>query len=432
MASGPSFLQGAICGIGLTWLVFEISSPSLEPDLAHYREVRDFAREAFVREVSDDELLDHALHGMLSALDPYSRYYDREESERLERETVGRYVGMGVVFRGGIENGLVLFPLAGSPGERAGIRVGDQLLVVEGTPLAELSESELRALVEASENDPIELRVRGREGETREITLRAESVVDPTLRHTKMLDEAYGIGYVAIQSFSHQTPREFDAAFEYLSDKGLQALIVDLRANYGGVLESAVEIARRFVADGVIVTTEGRGTFAAQHAQPAKALHVGLPLVVLVDGESASASEVLAGALQDHRAAVIAGSPSYGKGMVQTIRRFDPDTRRAKVTSSYYYTPTHRNFERTAEDGEAGITPDLVIESDESERRAVHAYLARYSPPLELLGQLEEWELESGETWIEPAPTDGQLAAALNLLRGERPGPFDMTGSRGR
>ena len=138
--TGRIFLQGAVFGAVVAWLAFELARPRLDPDLSHYRSVRDFARDSFVREVSDEELLDHALHGMLAGLDGYSRYYDREEAERLARETAGRYVGMGVVFRGGIENGLVLFPLAGSPGQRAGLRVGDQVLEVDGRPLSELDE----------------------------------------------------------------------------------------------------------------------------------------------------------------------------------------------------------------------------------------------------------------------------------------------------
>ena len=428
--AGWTFLQGAAAGAVVAWMAFELTAgrfAALPPDLAHYRSVRDFARDSFVREVTDEELLDHALHGMLSGLDGYSRYYDRDEAALLERETAGRYVGLGVVFRDGIENGLVLFPLAGSPGERAGIRVGDQLLEVDGQPLEELGEALLRARIEGSERDPVALRLRGRDGTVREVRVRAESVVDPTVRHTRILDETRGIGYTAIVSFSHETPGEFDRAFEHLERHGMQAMVLDLRANYGGVLESAVAVARRFIADGVIVTTEGRGTVSVLEAERSEARHVGFPLVVLVDGESASASEVLAGALQDHRAAVITGSPSYGKGMVQTIRHFDDEETRAKVTSSYYYSPTHRNFEKSADEGEAGITPDLVIETDEGERRTVHAFLGRYSPPLGLTAELAAWEEESGLELLERAPEDAQLAAALALLSGERPGPYSIS-----
>jgi len=430
-AAGRTFLLGLGAGLALATLAFEFRTEGLEPDLQHYRSVRDFARESFVREVSNQELLDNALHGMLAGLDPYSRYYDRDESDSVARETVGRYVGMGVVFRGSITDGIVLFPLADSPGKRAGLRVGDRLLSLDGRPLAEYSEAQIRVLIEASESVPVSMLVKGRDGEQRELKLRAESVVNPTVRHTRMLDEERGIGYTSILSFSQETPREFDEAFQYLARRNMRALVVDLRSNYGGVLESAVAIAQRFIDEGVIVSTEGRGQPVVLSSEPAEALHVGFPLVVLVDGDSASASEVLAGALQDHRAAIITGSPSYGKGMVQTIRRFEEAGARAKVTSSYYYSPTHRNFERSSHadgaDGEHGIYPDLVIEADDGERRRVHAFLEAYGAPLEALEELARWEAEIGETLDNPPPADGQLAAAVALLSGHRPGPYAVS-----
>jgi carboxyl-terminal processing protease len=429
--TGRTFLLGLAAGVVLATLAFEFSTQRLEPDLQHYRSVRDFARESFVREVSNQELLDHALHGMLSSLDSYSRYYDRDESESVARETVGRYVGMGVVFRGPITDGVVLFPLADSPGKRAGLRVGDQLLELDGRALADFSEAQIRTLVEASEAVPVDMLVEGRDGGQRALKLRAESIVNPTVRHTRMLDEERGIGYTSILSFSQETPREFDEAFQYLARRDMNALVLDLRANYGGVLESAVEIARRFIDDGLIVSTEGRGQPIMLRSDAAEALHVGFPLVVLVDGDSASASEVLAGALQDHRAAIITGSRSYGKGMVQTIRRFERAGARAKVTSSYYYSPTHRNFERSSHadgaEGEHGIYPDLVIEANDGERRAVHAFLDSYGAPLEALDALAAWEREVGQPLVGLPPTDKQLEAAVGLLSGERPGPYAVS-----
>jgi len=424
------FLIGACVGFVIALVVVELVPMPEEPDLAHYREVRDFVREAAVREVTDDELLDLALHGMLSGIDVYSRYYDRDEAQALDRETVGRYVGIGVVFKRPIIEGQVLFPLAGSPAARAGLAVGDRILEIDDRPLAEMTSDELRATLSSLDAETLRVRVVSRSGEERRLRIQPESVVDPTVRHTGLVDRERKIGYIAILSFSRETPAEFDSAFRFLEERGMQGLVLDLRGNHGGVLVSAVRIARRFMAPkaedrgGVIVSTEGRGEPIAYRADPEEAWYAGFPLVVLVDGESASASEVLAAALQEHRLAVVTGSPTYGKGMVQTIRRFVEQETVAKITSSYYYSPTHRNFERTVPPGrEYGILPDLAVALLPLEADEIHAFLNRYSPPLEAIGHLEDWEREEGIQLIEAHPPDAQLQAALDLFAGIRPGP---------
>ena len=421
-AGVATYALGLLSGVLIALIVAELAPES--PDLVQYRAVRDFAREAFVREVSDQELCDQALHGMLAELDPYSRFYDQEEARQLERETQGRFRGIGVVFRRPVERGQVLYPLAGSPAERAGIRVGDTFVALEGRAVAQMREEELRATLREPEGRTLEARVRGLDGTERDVTIVPDTVVDPSVRHVRMLDVGRGIGYLSLHSFSNETHAEFDRAFEFLRRRGLQGLVLDLRHNFGGVLEAAVAIAGRFIEAGTIVTTEGRGEPVVYEARPDGARYAGTPLVVLVDGDSASASEVLAGALQDHRVAVLVGEPTYGKGMVQTIRSFDAFGTRAKVTSSYYYSPTHRNFERSADPGRTyGIAPDVEIPLATAERDRIHAHLADYSPGPEVIPALEGWEAEEGSRLIEPPPSDPQLTAALDLFLGRRPEP---------
>lgn len=420
---GPStFFLGALSGLLLALIAQELW-PRGAGDLEQYAAVRDFARGAFVRDVSDEELLDHALHGMLAGLDPYSRYYDREEARGLERETAGRYRGIGVVFRRPVARGEVLYPLAGSPAARAGVRVGDRFVAIDGRPVESMTESELRGALRDPSGAALAVRLVGLDGEERELSIVPDSIVDPSVRHVRMLDEERGVGYLAISSFSGETHKELDRAFEFLQRRGMRGLVMDLRHNFGGVLEAAVRIAGRFVDEGTIVSTEGRGDPVVYRAENGAARYARTPLVVLVDGDTASASEVLAGALQDHRVAVIVGAPTYGKGMVQTIRHFDQWGTRAKVTSSYYYSPTRRNFERTADPGrDYGILPDVAIPLLPDEERDVHAFLENYSPGPEAIPAIEAWEASEGRPLVDPPPEDAQLAAALELFEGRRPG----------
>lgn len=416
------YVLGLVSGLLVAMIWHELSPASR--DLVQYRAVRDFAREAFVRDVADEELLDNALHGMLGELDPYSRFYDAEESEALERETRGRFRGIGVIFRAPVAAGQVLYPLAGSPADRAGVRVGDTFVEVEGRSVQEMGEAEFRATLGNPEGRVLEARLRGLAGDERKVAITPASIVDPSVRHVRVLDAARGIGYLAITSFSHETPGEFDRAVAFLHERGARALILDLRHNFGGVLEAAVVVAGRFLRDGTIVSTEGRGDPVIYRADLQGAWYADTPLVILVDGDTASASEVVAGALQDHRVAVLVGEATYGKGMVQTIRSFERFGTRAKVTSSYYYSPTHRNFERSAEPGrDYGILPDVEILLDAGERARVHAHLASYSPGPEAIPLLEAWERAEGVPLVGAQPDDPHLVAALELLLGRRPAP---------
>jgi carboxyl-terminal processing protease len=406
--------------------------PSREPDdVVHYREVRRFVLDHFVRDVDPDQLVEDALEGMLANLDEYSRYYGQAESVRVDRETRGRFTGIGVVFRAPVAAGQVLFPVPGGPAETAGLQVGDTLISIDGEPVAAGDERALRERLRGEPRSEVLLGVRGLDGSEREHRVVRQSLVDPTVRHVRLADEERAIGYVFVSSFSRETGGEFDEACEWLADAGMQGLILDLRDNPGGVLEGAVDLARRFIPEGVIVSTEGRGAPEVLRADPGAARLEGMPLVVLVDGGSASASEVLAGALQDHRVAVVLGEPTHGKGVVQTIRRYDERGTIAKVTTSYFYTPSHRNLERDPAEGrEWGIMPDFEVTLSDEQRARVLRFLLRYGPPRELVARLRAWEEAEGVALLDEHPVDPQLDAALALLRGERTEWFDEEAPR--
>jgi carboxyl-terminal processing protease len=313
---------------------------------------------------------------------------------------------------------------------RAGMRVGDRILHIGGREYASLDYPGFRALITGAEPRDVDVVVLGLDGEERRLRVRTGSVVEPTVRHERVLDEARGVGYMAISTFTHETAGEFDAAFERLRREGLRALVLDLRGNPGGVLVAAVGIARRFVSEGLIVSTEGRDETVTYSAERGAAWHAGFPLVVLVDEGSASASEVLAGALQEHRAAVIVGTPTYGKGMVQTIHRFGGDGSVLKVTTSYYYTPSHKNLEHSADPAaERGIQPDLRVDLG-SDPADLHARLARPSPPRECIAALQAWEEAEGVQLYARTQWDPQLEAALDLFAGRRPGPHTSVAAR--
>jgi carboxyl-terminal processing protease len=410
------FVLGVAVGLLAALTVDRAARFYFDRDLELARAVRDLTLEEFVREVDRDELIDDALGGMLSGLDKYSHYYAPEEIAALERETNGEFLGIGVVFRGG-EPGRILFAYPGSPADKAGLRVGDRILSAEGESVAAMEPRQLQALLHREETE-LHLSVEALEGSEREVVLRPEVVLDPTVRHARTPD-ANGIGYLAIRSFSHRTPQEFDAVVTGMKDAGLRALVLDLRANPGGILDAAVAIANRFVPSGALVATRARAETRVTEAKPEHATLAGLPLVVLIDPHSASASEVLAGALQDHAAAVLVGEPSYGKGTVQTLKHIGRERAVVKLTTASYCTPSLRRIEHDDDDAErSGIAPDLFVPLSGAERKAVHDFLFGYSPPEGALDALRAWEERENVDLVDEPPPDRQLDAALALLGG--------------
>jgi len=418
--SGPLlFVLGLVVGLLCALIADRLTLTLADRDIELVRAVRNLAIEDFVGDVDSDRLIDDALRGMMSGLDEHSRFYGPEEVAQISRETSGEFRGIGVVFQE-LSAGRILFAFPGSPADRAGLHVGDRFLEVDGEPVEAMAPGDLRASLQREDEDSIEALVEDLEGERRTVVLHPERVLDPTIRHARMLDGQHGVGYVSIHSFSHRTPEEFDLAVESLLAIGLEGLIVDLRHNPGGILDSAVQIANRFIAEGTIVATRTRTDTTVTTAEASAARYKGLPLVVLIDGGSASASEVLAGALQDHSVAVLIGDSSYGKGTVQTLRPFAGDRGIVKLTTATYFTPAWRPIERE-ENGQSGISPDHVVEIGRVPRSEVYRFLENYSPPAETLAAIEAWESREDRELYARHPADVQLEAAVALLNGEAP-----------
>lgn len=410
------FVLGLAAGLLGALAVERAARLFLDRDIELVRAVRDMTLEEFVGEVDSAELVDDALTGMLEGLDDYSHYYGPREIPELERETSGEFLGIGVVFRKD-EVGQILFPYPDSPADRAGLKVGDRIVTAAGAAVSAMETSDLQSLLH--EEEEVRLAVEGLEGVRRDVVLQPDVVLDPTVRHTRMLDAERGIGYLSIRSFSHRTPEEFDRAVEELRARGLRGLVLDLRANPGGILDAAVAIANRFVPAGTLVATRTRSETLVTEADPERATLAGLALVVLVDRRSASASEVLAAALQDHAVAALIGEPTWGKGTVQTLKRIGDERAVVKITTAHYCSPSLRTIEHTDDAEHSGIAPDLWVALPTEEQREIHRFLSTYSPPEAALAALRAWEEREHVELIEPPPSDKQLNAALALLTGK-------------
>jgi carboxyl-terminal processing protease len=321
-----------------------------------FAEVLERVKRDYVEPIDDAELLESAIRGMVRDLDAHSQYLDAREYRDIRASTTGSYTGLGIEIDEIDGKIIVISPIAGSPAARSGIRSGDQVFAVDG--------KELEIVGDLAETVG---HLRGHAGTKVTVTvLRDNEFIDHEMRrqvvrvasvHREFLAPSYG--YVRVSQFSENTARELTRAVDELQDANgglLQGLVLDLRNNPGGVLDSAVAVSDLFLNAGVIVTAEGR-TIDSRFTRSAHRGDIldGASMVVLVNGGSASASEIVAGALQDHGRALVVGTSTFGKGMVQTVVPLSKG-RAIKLTTSRYYTPSGDSIH------EVGITPDIYIE----------------------------------------------------------------------
>ncbi|HET8819528.1 MAG TPA: S41 family peptidase [Xanthomonadaceae bacterium] len=372
--------------------------------IRRYVSVFNMVREAYVEPVDDSELMEAAIRGLLSDLDPHSAYLEHGDSEDLMDRTRGAYDGIGVELMRQDDGTLrVIAPIDDTPAARAGIKAGDIIVAIDGTPVAGSDPS----------SDPL----RGAPGTEVVLTILREgeqapldiTVVRDTIRvasvRGRMLEPGYG--YIRISMFQADTGADFARELDALLARGggsLDGLVIDLRSNPGGLLTTAVQVADELLEKGTIVSTRGRLAISDTRftATPGDRLG-GAPVVVLVDAGSASASEVLAGALQDNGRARVVGSRTFGKGSVQTALPLDNgDT--VKLTTARYYTPSGNSIQAL------GIQPDVVLQPDE----VTDGHPARVSEAV-LAGHLDAEgevvaELEPGNVLEGQAPIDAALA----------------------
>jgi carboxyl-terminal processing protease len=321
-----------------------------------FAEVMQRVKREYVEPLDDAELLDAAIRGMVADLDAHSEFLDASEYRDIRISTTGTYTGIGVEVSEQEGVITVITPMAGSPAARSGIRSGDKIIAVDGQGIDEINVHETMGRMRGRAGSEITVTV-DREGEAILHEMRRE-VIRVASVSSELLGPAQG--YVRVSQFSETTARELSRAIDDLQDENdgmLAGLVLDMRNNPGGVLDAAVDVSDLFLDSGVIVSAEGR-THDSRFRRSAHRGDVldGADLIVLVNEGSASASEIVAGALQDHGRATIVGTPTFGKGLVQTVMPLSQG-RAIKLTTSRYYTPSGDSIHET------GITPDVFVEN---------------------------------------------------------------------
>ena len=322
-------------------------------------EVLELVKHDYVNPVDDHQLLQAAIRGMVSSLDPYSAYLDGDEYDEIKISSAGQYSGVGLEVSMRDDQVVVVSPFDGSAAAKAGIRPGDVIATIDGVAVNTTSLADTIGRMRGKEGTSVKIGIL-REGsdEPLQFTLKRSQV---ELRSVKAELPEAGFGYVRISQFSETTGDDLNAALKDLRKRNgapLKGLVLDLRDNPGGVLEAAVSVADTFLDSGVIVTAKGRTPESKfeMDATPGDALD-GAPIVVLVNGGSASAAEIVAGALKDHHRATLMGRTTFGKGSVQTVMPLSGD-RGIKLTTSLYYTPSGISINHR------GIAPDIELERD--------------------------------------------------------------------
>jgi carboxyl-terminal processing protease len=334
-------------------------------ELDLFGQVLERIRSDYVEEANDQQLIEAAINGMLSSLDPHSSYLNSKNFRDLQTQMRGEFGGLGIEVT--MENGLVkvVSPIDDTPAARAGIKPNDYIVQIDGEQVQGLSLNEAVEKMRGPINSDIKLTIRREGREAFDVKLTRANI---KIQSVKSHLEGGNVGYVRITSFNEQTDVGLINAFKTLKQQAgdkLLGYVLDLRNNPGGLLEQAVSVSNAFIDKGEIVSIRGRKVQSTQrfNAAPDKDASGGLPVVVLINGGSAAASEIVAGALQDHHRAVLMGTRSFGKGSVQTIVELS-DHSAMRLTTARYYTPSGRSIQGK------GIDPDIVVEAAKIERLA--------------------------------------------------------------
>jgi carboxyl-terminal processing protease len=391
----------------------QVGSSDTFRQLKLFGDVFERVRAEYVEEITDEQLIEAAINGMLTSLDPHSGYLDAKKYRDMQVQTKGEFGGLGIEVT--MEDGLVkvVSPIDDTPAYRAGIQAGDVITHINSEPVLGMSLAEAVERMRGPVDTSIALTLR-RPGEEEPIDVSmARAVI--TISPVRWRAEE-DIGYIRVTTFNEQTEAKVREALEALEVElgdRMKGVVLDLRNNPGGLLEQAVQVADVFLDRGEIVSTRGRRADSIQRFNSRQGdLLEGRPMVVLINGGSASASEIVAGALQDHDRAIVMGTPSFGKGSVQTIMPL-PGHGAIRLTTARYFTPAGTSIQAK------GITPDIEVRQSRVE--VIDEGAARREA--DLRGRLENEQVEEEQSegevsGVEGEAEDYQLARALDLLRG--------------
>lgn len=414
---GLAFAAGLLAGgDGLRRvLALPKEAPEKYEKLKIFTDVLAYVERNYVEKVPTDKLIYGAIQGMLQSLDPHSSFMSSDVFKELQVETKGSFEGLGIeiTVREGILT--VVSPIDDTPAFRAGLKAADQILKIEGEPTKDMPLMEAIKRLRGPKGTKVTLTIM-RKGwsEPKEFQITRDVIPIASVKHEKLPDN---LGYIRIKSFQESTAQDLEKALRDLEgvSGGLKGLLLDLRNNPGGLLPQAIEVADKFIGEGLIVYTEGRQERKEYRAH-AEGTRSKFPMVVLVNGGSASASEIVAGALQDHRRALLLGSPTFGKGSVQSIYGPLEDGSGLRLTVALYYTPKGRNIQAK------GIVPDVRVEEDEWEYKPSGKKVVRekdLSRHLETGKEKEEKSSKETELGLaEEHLKDIQFLRGLELLKG--------------
>jgi carboxyl-terminal processing protease len=377
-----------------------------------FGEVFERVRAEYVDDVSDNSLVESAINGMLTSLDPHSNYLNTKNFNDMKVQTRGEFGGLGIEVS--MENGLVkvVSPIDDTPAARAGLKPGDLITHLDGDPVQGMTLPEAVEKMRGPVSSEIKLTIRREGRDPFDVKLTRATIKIQSVRSHL---EGDNIGYIRVTTFNEQTDTGLNNAMKNLKQQAgnkLVGVVLDLRNNPGGLLDQAVSVSDAFLEKGEIVSTRGRrGEDAQRYNARAGDIAGGLPMVVLINGGSASASEIVAGALQDHHRAILLGTRSFGKGSVQTIIPL-PGHGAMRLTTARYYTPSGRSIQAK------GIDPDIVVDAAKIEKTAEKGDAKAPTATDLKRDDTEGAEQSSVDPSIMGTPADYQLTRAVDMLRG--------------
>ncbi len=390
-------------------------------DIRSLTEVFGKIKQNYVEDISDKELLENAIRGLLSGLDPHSAYLDKDAFAELRESTSGEFGGLGIVV--GMEEGFVkvISPIDDTPAARAGVKSGDLIIRLDDKPVKGMTLEDAVTLMRGKPKTDILLTI-VRKGADKPLKIKlTRAIIKIQSVRSKTLDK--GFGYIRVSAFQEDTGADLRKAILKLkkaNNKKLKGLVLDLRNNPGGLLTQAIEVSDAFLEGGVVVSIKGRDK-SNTRSYSAKGMDLinEAPIVVLINGGSASASEIVAGALQDHKRAIIMGKQSFGKASVQTIVPLGNGSA-LKLTTARYYTPNGTSIQNK------GITPDIILDDVKVSKKEDNGF--KRTKEKDLSGHLKNTEVDESKTEEKNtkdlesklilAKDDYALYEALNLLKG--------------